>query len=151
MAEIEFLMPKMGESVMEGTIISWLKQPGDLIADDESVLEVATDKVDTEIPSPQGGVLKKILAQKGETIPVGQAIAILDVESAPSIISSDVSSLPSGDAVVADTVGLSAERSSLARSAPSANAVVADTVGLSAERSSLARSAPSAKLWWLIL
>ena len=79
MAEFELLMPKMGESVMEGTIISWLKKPGDAIATDESVLEVATDKVDTEIPSPKSGVLKKILAAQGAIIPVGQPIAVLEV------------------------------------------------------------------------
>ena len=81
MAEFELLMPKMGESVMEGTIISWLKKPGEAITMDESVLEVATDKVDTEIPSPQSGILKQIIAEQGATIPVGQPIAILEVDS----------------------------------------------------------------------
>ena len=80
MARIEMFMPKMGESVMEGTILSWLKKPGDTVVADESVLEIATDKVDTEIPAPQNGLLKEILAQKGDTVPVGQVIAILEVE-----------------------------------------------------------------------
>ena len=64
MASIEMLMPKMGESIIEGTIISWLKKEGDLIEADESVLEVATDKVDTEVPATHGGRLKKSLPKK---------------------------------------------------------------------------------------
>src|SRR5688572_26543791 len=80
MAQVELIMPKMGESIMEATILSWLKKPGDKIEQDESVLEVATDKVDTEVPSTHAGVLKEILAQKGETIQVGKPIAILTVE-----------------------------------------------------------------------
>ncbi len=74
-------MPKMGESVMEGTIISWLKQPGDAVEADEPLLEIATDKVDTEVPSPHGGVIKKLLVQKGAVVPVGQPIALLEVSN----------------------------------------------------------------------
>ena len=78
------VMPKMGESIMEATILSWLKKEGDRIEEDESVLEVATDKVDTEVPATHAGVLSKILAQEGEVVPVGQPIAIIttDVEEA---------------------------------------------------------------------
>ena len=60
MASVEMLMPKMGESIIEGTILTWLKKEGDSIEQDESVLEVATDKVDTEVPATHGGILKKI-------------------------------------------------------------------------------------------
>jgi len=70
-------MPKMGESVMEGTILKWLKKVGDSIEQDEPVLEVATDKVDTEIPATHAGILLEILAQEGEVVQVGQAIAII--------------------------------------------------------------------------
>ncbi len=80
MALVELIMPKMGESIMEATILSWLKKPGDRIEQDESVLEVATDKVDTEVPSTHAGVLKEILAEKGQIVPVGKPIAILTVE-----------------------------------------------------------------------
>ncbi len=80
MALVELVMPKMGESVMEGTILNWLKNPGDRIQQDESVLEVATDKVDTEVPSPYSGILKEIRAQKGEVIQVGATIAILETD-----------------------------------------------------------------------
>jgi 2-oxoglutarate dehydrogenase E2 component (dihydrolipoamide succinyltransferase) len=77
MAEVELIMPKMGESIMEATILSWLKKPGDKIEQDESVLEVATDKVDTEVPSTHGGVLKEILAKVGDVVKVGSPIAVI--------------------------------------------------------------------------
>ena len=80
MALVELVMPKMGESVMEGTILTWLKKPGDRIQQDESVLEVATDKVDTEVPSPFNGILKEIRANKGDVVQVGTAIAIIETE-----------------------------------------------------------------------
>ncbi|HZY81784.1 MAG TPA: dihydrolipoamide acetyltransferase family protein [Cyclobacteriaceae bacterium] len=84
MAEVHLIMPKMGESIMEATILSWLKKPGDKIEQDESVLEVATDKVDTEVPSTHAGVLKEILAKEGEVVKVGAPIAVItsDVEVA---------------------------------------------------------------------
>ena len=77
MAQAELIMPKMGESIMEATILKWLKKPGDKIEQDESVLEVATDKVDTEVPSTHAGVLKEILAKEGEVVQVGKSIAII--------------------------------------------------------------------------
>lgn len=73
-------MPKMGESIMEATILSWLKKPGDKIEQDESLLEVATDKVDTEVPSTHAGVLKEILAKDGAVVKVGTAIAIISTD-----------------------------------------------------------------------
>lgn len=81
MAEVKMTMPKMGESIMEATILSWLKKPGDKIQEDESVLEVATDKVDTEIPSMYSGVLKEILAKEGDVVKVGSPIAIVEVQN----------------------------------------------------------------------
>src|SRR5579875_1371313 len=73
-------MPQLGESVTEGTIGQWLKQPGDAIEEYESLLEVTTDKVNAEVPSPATGVVKRLLVQEGETVPVGTAIAELEVE-----------------------------------------------------------------------
>jgi 2-oxoglutarate dehydrogenase E2 component (dihydrolipoamide succinyltransferase) len=84
MAQVELIMPKMGESITEATVLSWLKKPGDKIEQEESVLEVATDKVDTEIPSTHAGILKEILVQKGEIVQVGKPIAILTVEASES-------------------------------------------------------------------
>lgn len=88
MADVQLLMPKMGESIFEATILKWLKKPGDKIEQDESVLEVATDKVDTEVPSTYAGVLKEIHAKEGEVVKVGAPIATIsseaEVETAPA-------------------------------------------------------------------
>jgi len=84
MASVEMLMPKMGESIIEGTILTWLKKEGDSIEADESVLEVATDKVDTEVPATHGGILKKILAKEGDVVAVGSAIAIIEINAEAS-------------------------------------------------------------------
>ncbi len=78
MALVEMVMPKMGESIMEGTILNWLKKVGDQIERDESVLEVATDKVDTDVPSTHSGTLHKIVAEKGQVVAVGSVIALID-------------------------------------------------------------------------
>ena len=80
MAGIELIMPKMGESVAEATITNWLKSEGDIIEAEEPVLEIATDKVDSEIPAPESGVLTKILFQVDDVVKVGDAIAIIEVE-----------------------------------------------------------------------
>lgn len=87
MADFELVMPKMGESIAEATIIRWTKKEGDAIAADETVLEIATDKVDSEVPSPKGGVLKKILFKENDVVAVGAVIAIIAMEgsaAAPS-------------------------------------------------------------------
>jgi 2-oxoglutarate dehydrogenase E2 component (dihydrolipoamide succinyltransferase) len=74
-SSVEVRMPQMGETVTEGTITSWLKAPGDTVAVDESLLEISTDKVDSEIPSPAGGVLAEIVVPEGETVPIGELLA----------------------------------------------------------------------------
>ncbi|HRN27157.1 MAG TPA: 2-oxo acid dehydrogenase subunit E2 [Ignavibacteriaceae bacterium] len=76
---IEIAMPKMGESVMEGTIIKWYKKVGDAIKKDETIFEISTDKVDTEIPSPEAGTLVEILVGEQETVEVGTIVAKLGV------------------------------------------------------------------------
>lgn len=75
-------MPKMGESIMEGTVIEWKKKVGDTVEQDETVLEIATDKVDSEVPAPIAGVLVEILVPEGETVEVGTPIAIIDTDAA---------------------------------------------------------------------
>lgn len=80
MAQVQMVMPKMGESIMEGTILNWLKKVGDRIEQDESVLEVATDKVDTEVPSTHAGVVVEILAKEGDVVPIGKPIMIIETE-----------------------------------------------------------------------
>src|SRR5258708_6284928 len=71
------VMPKMGESITEGTILRWLKKPGDAIQKDEPILEISTDKVDTEVPAPVAGTLLEQKAQEKETVAVGALIAII--------------------------------------------------------------------------
>lgn len=73
-------MPQMGESVMEGTVIEWSKNVGDTVDVDETLLEIATDKVDTEVPSPEAGVLVEILVNEGDTVEVGKPIAIIETD-----------------------------------------------------------------------
>jgi 2-oxoglutarate dehydrogenase E2 component (dihydrolipoamide succinyltransferase) len=79
---VDVVMPQMGVSVSEGTITKWLKSEGEEIAADESLLEISTDKVDTEVPSPASGVIQQILAQEGETVAVGTKIAVIAPEGA---------------------------------------------------------------------
>lgn len=74
-------MPKMGESIAEATILKWLKQPGDTVEVDEAILEIATDKVDSEVPSPVDGVIEKILFNEGDVVAVGKAVAIISTEA----------------------------------------------------------------------
>ncbi|AZB11168.1 2-oxo acid dehydrogenase subunit E2 [Chryseobacterium sp. G0162] len=80
MAEYKLLLPSMGEGVMEATIITWLFNEGDNVKEDDSVVEIATDKVDSDVPTPVSGKIVKILKQKDEVAKVGEAIAILEIE-----------------------------------------------------------------------
>src|ERR1041384_880017 len=75
---LQITMPQMGESVSEGTVLTWLKQEGDWVEKDETIVEVSTDKVDAEGPAPASGKLVKILARGAETVAVGQPLAELE-------------------------------------------------------------------------
>ena len=81
MAIIDIVMPKMGESIMEATILKWCKSVGDNVKMDETLLEIATDKVDSEVPSTGEGVLKEILFKVDDIVPVGTVIAKIDTAS----------------------------------------------------------------------
>ena len=70
-------MPQLGETVVEGTVSRWLKQPGDRVERQESLLEISTDKIDTEIPAPAAGTLLQITAQEGQTVRVGTIIGYI--------------------------------------------------------------------------
>ena len=85
MAQIELVMPKMGESIMEATILKWNKKEGEKVELDETILEIATDKVDSEIPSPVEGVLLKILHQENDVVEIGKAIAIIETEAGATV------------------------------------------------------------------
>jgi 2-oxoglutarate dehydrogenase E2 component (dihydrolipoamide succinyltransferase) len=106
MAQYELLLPKMGESVAEATIIKWVKQPGDQISLDDTILEIATDKVDSEVPSPVEGKLLKQLFAADEVVQVGAVIAIIEIagevaatstpvkETEPALENAQVESIP---------------------------------------------------------
>ena len=81
---VDVVMPQMGVSVSEGTITKWLKQEGETVEADESLLEISTDKVDTEVPSPASGVVTQILVPEGETVEVGTKLATIGGEAAPA-------------------------------------------------------------------
>lgn len=95
MAQYELLLPKMGESVAEATVIKWLKQPGDMISLDDTLLEIATDKVDSEVPSPVAGKLIKQLFSEDEVVQVGAVIALIETDAESD---SSVSEAPVADA-----------------------------------------------------
>ena len=94
MAEVELIMPKMGESIMEATILKWLKKEGDVVAVDEPVLEIATDKVDSEVPSPLAGTISKILYQVNDVVPVGKPIALIQTSSTQGVKTTPGVSVP---------------------------------------------------------
>src|SRR3954469_12892915 len=77
---VEVVMPQMGESITEGTVSKWLKQVGERVEKDEPVLEISTDKVDAEVPSPGAGILLEIRTPEGDTVEVGTIVAIIGEE-----------------------------------------------------------------------
>ena len=90
MAQVDLIMPKMGESIMEATILKWVKNVGDSVELDETILEIATDKVDSEVPSPVAGVIKGIKFKENDVVPIGETIAVIategeEVQSSPSV------------------------------------------------------------------
>ena len=107
MAQVELIMPKMGESVAEATIIKWLKQEGDKIAADETVLEIATDKVDSEIPSTAEGTLIKRLFNEGDVVQVGKAIAIISTDADATVDKTPEVKAPAANATAAKEVAAS--------------------------------------------
>ncbi len=88
MAQVELIMPKMGESIIEATILKWVKQVGDRVEIDETILEIATDKVDSEVPSPVEGTIAEILFQEDDVVEVGKVIAIIATEGSDAVVAS---------------------------------------------------------------
>src|ERR1700730_12576701 len=111
-------MPQLGESVTEGTVTRWLKKEGERVEADEPLLEVSTDKVDTEIPSPVSGVLRGITVAEDETVAVGAELAVIDetaAEGSPTAPSAPQDSAPEGSALEGSA---SQERASQAAGGP---------------------------------
>jgi 2-oxoglutarate dehydrogenase E2 component (dihydrolipoamide succinyltransferase) len=85
MAQIELIMPRMGESIVEATILRWVKNVGDTVKADETILEIATDKVDSEVPSPSDGVITQILYAENDVVAVGKIIAVISTEATANV------------------------------------------------------------------
>lgn len=94
MSQFEVLMPKLGESITEATITKWFKKEGDTVEEDDVLLEIATDKVDSEIPSPVEGKIVKILYNEGDVVPVGKVIAVISLDAEASVPSETVKEEP---------------------------------------------------------
>ena len=90
MAVVDIVMPKMGESIMDGRILKWYKQPGDKVERDETLFEISTDKVDTEVPAADGGILVELLFNEGDTANVGDVVARIDTDAANANVKSGV-------------------------------------------------------------
>ncbi|RFM27568.1 dihydrolipoamide acetyltransferase family protein [Deminuibacter soli] len=82
MAVVDLVMPKLGESIMEATILKWHKKPGDSVQQDETLLEIATDKVDSEVPAANGGILTEVLFKENDVVPIGAVIARIETNAA---------------------------------------------------------------------
>ncbi|NJO70290.1 MAG: biotin/lipoyl-binding protein, partial [Bacteroidetes bacterium] len=94
MSQFEIVMPKLGESITEATITKWFKKEKDLIEEDDVLLEIATDKVDSEIPSPVAGKIVKLLYKEGDLVPVGKVIAVIDLSGEDSGTDQESASTP---------------------------------------------------------
>ncbi len=95
MARVDVIMPQMGESIAEGTVSRWMKKIGDQVKRDEPILEISTDKVDAEIPSPSAGVLTEIKVQEGETVEVLTVVAVLETEAGAAVPAAPPTTAPS--------------------------------------------------------
>ena len=133
--QIDVVMPQMGVSVSEGTITKWLKSEGEPIAADEPLLEISTDKVDTEVPSPGEGVVAKIMVQEGETVEVGTVLAMIAPEGA-EVAAPEPAEAPPEPATQAAADASEAAATETAEPTPPARATGGAAAGRSCLRSS---------------
>ncbi|HEU4463936.1 MAG TPA: dihydrolipoamide acetyltransferase family protein [Gemmatimonadota bacterium] len=132
---VDVIMPQMGESIAEGTLVKWLKKPGEAVERDENLFEISTDKVDAEIPSPSSGTLGEILVHEGETVEVGTVVAtILQAGEAA----------PAGAATQAAPVGAATQASTAEAAAADAAGAETPEVGTVAGAAPMAKAAPGA-------
>lgn len=96
MSLVDLVMPKLGESIMEATILKWLKQPGDKVEQDETILEIATDKVDSEVPSTTDGIIAELLYKENDVVPIGKVIARINTETNTNNTSSSANEKSAG-------------------------------------------------------
>src|SRR5581483_3587266 len=119
---IDVVMPQMGVSVSEGTVTKWLRNEGEAIQADEPLLEISTDKVDTEVPSPGTGILQQILVQEGETVDVGTKLAVIAPEGAPAAAPEEPAPAPAEPEAAEPSEPATAEAAAEADAASSAEA-----------------------------
>src|ERR1041384_7681536 len=124
---VSVTMPRLGESVTEGTVTRWLKQEGERVEADEPLLEVSTDKVDTEIPSPAAGVLTRIVVHEDETVEVGAELATIDgdgeASSAPASSEDSASAEDSASSEAAEASDEGSDEASAPAEEPAAEEV----------------------------
>lgn len=137
----EVVMPQMGESITEGTVSKWLKAVGDKIDKDEPLLEISTDKVDAEVPSPAAGTLLEIRANEGETVEVGSVVALVGAEGA-SVAPSPKSEVPSPDAAATQPVLDAPKAESVAQPVKTAAAAAGSNGGASVDELRRTKSSP---------
>src|SRR6185295_3770463 len=128
---MDVLMPQMGESVAEGTIVRWIKKVGDKVDRDEPLFEISTDKVDAEIPSPAAGVLTEILANEGDTVPVNAVIARIGAEgeaAAPAPVAAAAAPAPAAEQQAANEATAQEVKQEAPAAAPPVNPQITDAV-----------------------
>ena len=114
MARVELIMPKMGESVSEATVISWTKEVGEMVEMDETIVEIATDKVDSEVPSTHEGKLVEKLFKADDVVKVGQPFAILETEGGENYsVAETVDPTPVAAKVAEETVNKAVETTTI--------------------------------------
>src|SRR5262245_29497316 len=140
----DVLMPQMGESIAEGTIVKWLKKIGDTVQRDEPLLEISTDKVDAEIPAPDAGVLVEILAKEGETVSVNSIIARLGA-SGEAAQPAKAEAAAQGAAQAKPAAGEARQPIETMPSTPPVEQPVPQPLPASSPRAAAAQTAPAAK------
>ena len=139
MAQVDLIMPKMGESIMEATILKWVKNVGDSVELDETILEIATDKVDSEVPSPVAGVIKEIKFKENDVVPIGETIAVIategeEVQASPSVKETPAPAASNGHATPKPEPAAAPTPVGVAETATLATAVTASIPTTSGER-----------------
>lgn len=141
MAKVELVMPKLGESIMEATILGWKKNVGDRVEQDETILEIATDKVDSEVPSPVSGTITAILFKENDVVPIGAVIALISTEAEATVQPSPSISLPPIAAPKAESNGQHPAPKSIVEQPSVASNTEGATIGFVKNKSLSAQSA----------
>src|SRR5690606_9534489 len=117
MSVVDLIMPKMGESIMEATVLKWHKKPGDTVKLDETVLEIATDKVDSEVPSTAAGTIVELLFNENDVVPIGTAIARIDTGNGTATVTASAPA-PAAEAAPQSAPAVAPQAPAAATTAP---------------------------------